>query len=562
MSDAQLSRGQLERLLEVGRSLVAELDPEVLLGRVAEAARDLTGARYAALGVLDAEKRGLERFIFRGIDEEARRRIGPLPRGRGVLGELITDPRPLRLDDVSAHPRSYGFPAGHPPMRTFLGVPVLVRGEAWGNLYLTEKAGGQPFTEVDERLVVVLAEWAAIAVENARLHHGLERRQDELERAVRGLETSTVLARAGAAGMGLDDLAALIAKRGRDLAGARRVVLLLPDEDGLAVTAAVGEGVAGLSGARMSSDDPIIAEALHSPGLRGFAAGEHADLDPGGIAAGATAALVAPLDFHDGGRGLLVALDPVSGPRFTADDERLFESLASSALTTLATAMAAEAEKLSLAMKASEQERRRWARELHDETLQELGALQVIIEAVGSTNDPARAGKLLQRASEHVGRGIANLQGLITELRPAALDELGVAPAVSDLVDRVGDLSGIAIEAEIALDAQRRELRGRLSPELESAIYRLVQEGLNNIVKHAGAESVELQIVEADEIVEVILRDDGRGFDPRRADGGFGLVGMRERVSLAGGSLTIESETGRGTELRARLPVSLGETPD
>lgn len=560
MSDAQLSRGQLERLLEVGRGLVAELDHEAVLERVVGAARDLTGARYAALGVLDAEKRSLERFVYRGIDEEARRRIGPLPQGRGVLGELIKRPEPLRLDDVGAHEHSYGFPPGHPPMRTFLGVPVMVRGEAWGNLYLTEKGGGQPFTEVDERLVVVLAEWAAIAVENARLHSGLERRQAGLERAVRGLETSAVLARAAAAGTDPDGLAELIAKRGRDLAGARRVALLLPGDDGLTVAAAAGEGAAELTGARMSAADSILAEALRSPGLSSFAAGEDADLGPGGIAAGATAALVASLEFHDRGRGLLVALDPLSGSRFSRDDERLFESLAASALNTLATAMAAEVEKLRLALNASEQERRRWARELHDETLQELGALQVIIEAVDQAGDPARAGQLLERAADHVERGIANLQGLITELRPAALDELGVGPALTTLVERVGELSGLRIEAEIALDRERRQARGRLSPELESAIYRLVQEGLNNVVKHADASSVSLRVVERTDFVEVAVADDGTGFDPGDTDGGFGLVGMRERVSLAGGSLTIDSEIGRGTELRARLPVSF--TPD
>src|SRR5215203_1493302 len=150
---------RLRRLLEVGRSLIAELDPEAVLDRLLDVAQELTDARYAAIGVLDDRREQLERFLTRGIDEETHRAIGDLPRGRGILGVLISDPRPLRLTDVGRHPASYGFPIDHPPMRSFLGVPILVRGEAWGNLYLTEKEGG-PFDEADEEAIVVLARWA------------------------------------------------------------------------------------------------------------------------------------------------------------------------------------------------------------------------------------------------------------------------------------------------------------------------------------------------------------------------------------------------------------------
>src|SRR3712207_4037726 len=168
-----LDEPQLRRLLRAGRALVARLDLDALLDELLAVAREITGARYAALGVLDEPRRELERFIVSGVDAETHRAIGDLPRGRGILGVLIDDPRPLRLAHVGDDPRSYGFPPGHPRMDTFLGVPVVIRGEAWGNLYLTEKQGGGAFTDADEEAIVVLAEWAAIAVENARLYQGV-----------------------------------------------------------------------------------------------------------------------------------------------------------------------------------------------------------------------------------------------------------------------------------------------------------------------------------------------------------------------------------------------------
>jgi GAF domain-containing protein len=140
------------------------LDPDAVLHAILEAAAELTGARYAALGVLDESRTYLGRFLTLGTDLETERSIGNLPRGRGLLGALIEDPRPVRLPDVAQHPLSYGFPAGHPPMRSFLGVPIIIRGETWGNLYLTEKQGGEPFTDEDEEAVVVLAQWAGTAI--------------------------------------------------------------------------------------------------------------------------------------------------------------------------------------------------------------------------------------------------------------------------------------------------------------------------------------------------------------------------------------------------------------
>jgi GAF domain-containing protein len=185
-----LDEHRLRRLVEVGRSLVTVLDPEAVFERLLEVARELTDARYAAIGVLDERRERLERFLTAGIDAETHRAIGDLPRGRGVLGVLIRDPRPLRLTDVGCHAQSYGFPLAHPPMKSFLGVPIMIEGQAWGNLYLTEKADGE-FSEEDEEAVIVLSDWAAIAIANARLYRTVRERRDELERTIRGLETTT-----------------------------------------------------------------------------------------------------------------------------------------------------------------------------------------------------------------------------------------------------------------------------------------------------------------------------------------------------------------------------------
>src|SRR5690242_14257231 len=223
-----MDESRLRRLLDVGRSLISELDPEAVFQRLLDVAREVTGARYAALGVLDDDRELLERFLTVGIDEETHRQIGDLPRGRGVLGVLISEPQPLRLADVSTHPRSYGFPLAHPPMTSFLGVPIVIEGEAWGNLYLTEKAGGE-FSAEDEEAAVVLAGYAGIAIANARLYRAVRERRDELERTIRGLETTTEISRALGGVTDLDRVLELVAKRSRALLEARAAEIALLD---------------------------------------------------------------------------------------------------------------------------------------------------------------------------------------------------------------------------------------------------------------------------------------------------------------------------------------------
>jgi signal transduction histidine kinase len=544
-----LDAERLTRLLEVGRGLVAELQVDAVLDRLLETAAELTGAQYAAMGVLDADRVELARFITRGVDEETHRAIGDLPRGRGILGVLIREPKPLRLDDVNADPRSYGFPIHHPPMRTFLGVPVMIRGEAWGNLYLTEKAGGEPFDEADEAAATVLADWAGIAIENARLYTSLEIRSAELERAVRGFEATSTIATALGTETSLDRVLELVVKRARALVEARSVVVLLREDDDLVPAAAAGQVATG-GGRRVPVVGSTTGEVLESGRPRRIDDVDEQLRIPAdrlGVTDAAVALLV-PLVYRGRALGVLAAFDRLSGDEsFTGDDEMVLRSFAASAATAVATARTVEADRLRHSLQAAEAERRRWARELHDETLQALGGLKVLLNGAARSGDVEVLRGALTDASEHVAREIENLRAIITELRPAALDELGLAPALATLAKRVASTSGLEVHTAI-------DIEGRLEGEQETVAYRVVQEALSNVVKHADATSVDVAVGTTNGELRITIADDGRGFDPDAPAGGFGLVGMRERIDIAGGTLAIE-RTDPGTRVQVALPV-------
>jgi GAF domain-containing protein len=336
--DPPTSESRTARLLEVGRGLVSEHDPEVVLGMVVEAARELTEARYAALGVLDRHRRMLERFITCGIDDATRSDIGELPRGRGILGVLISHPETLRLSDLGRHARSYGFPPGHPPMTSFLGVPVIVGGQVFGNLYLTDKAGGD-FDATDEETVVVLAEWASVAIANARLYDRMRRQRDELAQANARLEATTSIARVLAGETELERILELIVKRGRALVESRSILVALVEGDDLVVAAVAGEHRDQLGGRRLPMQGSIGGYALATgrpQRLADLAATANAWL---AAAIEARAELMVPMVFRGRPLGVLAAFDRLrDGPQFSADDERLMEAFASAAATAVATA--------------------------------------------------------------------------------------------------------------------------------------------------------------------------------------------------------------------------------
>ncbi len=481
------------------------------------------------------------------------RRIGDSPHGHGVLGELIRRPEPLRLDEVSAHPRSYGYPPNHPPMSTFLGVPIVVRGDAWGNLYLTEKDAGS-FTEADEQALLVLADWAAIAIRNADLYRGQRERRDELERTVAALEATMSIARALGAETDLDRVLELVTKRGRALVEARVMVIALLDDEQLVVRAVAGAVTGDLLGRSLRVDGGLVNATASGVDGDERLAGEATRLRRAlAREVGATSGLLVPLRYRDETVGVLAAFDRADGEGgFSTDEERLLEAFAASAATAVVTAQRVAASTLRRRVEAAEHERARWARELHDESLQDLAGLKILL---ASGRRGAADDRLATTVDEAIGRlsqSIEGLRGLIADLRPAALDQLGVAAALDGLAERTRSTAGLDVRLAVDLDEDR------LDDDVASTVYRLVQESLTNVAKHARATAVDVSVTTAADAVAVEVRDDGAGFNPGASGGGFGLVGMRERVELASGSLRVVSAPGRGTVVRAHIPLEPG----
>jgi signal transduction histidine kinase len=541
-----LTEGRLRALFAAGLAVTSELSLDALLHRLVEAAAELTGARYAALGVIDASGSELERFLTHGIDTDTRAEIGALPRGRGILGVLIREAKPLRLHDLAHDPRSIGFPPGHPPMQTFLGVPVLLRGVAYGNLYLTEKQGGD-FTEEDEDLVTLLAGQAAVAIENARLYEAStrwSRQLQSLEEVGNALATET----------DLDRLLDLVVRNLRELLGARIVALALPSGgDELKFAAVAGEGAEELLGGTISRsasksgrvfarrrseriDSVIDDPEVHQETTRRL---------------GARTGMWVPLVARDEVIGVIEIHDK-EGPdaRFTDDDLRLAETFAARAAVAVELSQRVARDALRRVVHAQELERSRLARELHDETGQALTSILLGLKPLEEAlaDHPSRAA--LTELREHVVTALQDVRRLAVELRPAVLDDFGLVPALERLTEGFAEQTSVRVDFHSALGETR------LPSEVETALYRAVQESLTNIVKHANARSVSVSLARRESAVAAVIEDDGAGFDPRAVrDDGIGILGMRERLALLDGRLEIESRPGHGTTLVAEVPL-------
>jgi len=534
---------RLRALVEAGIAVTSELSLEAVLQRIVEAASELTGAPYAALGVIDRSGQQLERFVTHGIPKERHGEIGDLPRGRGILGVLINDARTLRLDDLAQDPRSVGFPPGHPPMHSFLGVPILLRGVAYGNLYLTEKPGG--FTDEDEELVTLLAGQAAVAVENARLY-------ESATRWSRQLESLNEIGEELLGELELEPLLDLIASSLRDLLGARVVLIALPEgNDDFRIRAVSGDdALRGLMFGRATSkggrvfdrarservdeliDDPEVDQEL----TRGF---------------GAHTGLFVPLVVRSRTIGIVAVHDKLGGTRrFNDDDLRLAEQFAARAAMAVDLSERVQRDSLRRVLSGQELERRRLARELHDETGQALTSILLGLKSVEEAKDPASIEQAARHLRELIVATLQDVRRLAVELRPKALDDFGLVPALERLAETVSEHAGIPVQVAAQLGDER------LPGEIETTLYRLVQEALTNVVKHAHAQNVSIFLVRRQDRVTAVVEDDGQGFDPERTrEDALGLVGMRERIGIVGGRLNVESRPDAGTTIAVEVPL-------
>jgi signal transduction histidine kinase len=536
---------RLRGLVDAGIALSSELSLDDLLKKLAETAAGLTGARYAALGVIDESGTGLERFVHTGIDAETVDAIGELPRGHGILGALITDTRSLRLTAITDDPRSAGFPPNHPPMRGFLGVPIALRGRAYGNLYLTEKAKG-PFTDEDQELVETLASQAAVAIENARLYEDATNWSAQLEALN---EIGTALA----GEIELPRLLKLISRRLRGLIGARVVTIALPTSYGtLRVEAADGtdaEDILGLQLKRAGSKSGLVLESRRAERVDSLADDPEVDQEATQVI-GARTGLYVPLVARGRSIGVIGAHDKEGeDPRFSDDDLRVAETFATRAAVAVDLSARVAGDALRRIVEAQELERRRLARELHDQTGQELTSVLLGLKAVEEAKSGAERAEALAAVREQVVETLHDVRRLAVELRPKALDDFGLVPALERLRDTFAEQTGMRVDLE-------SRIRERLPTDVETALYRIVQEALTNIVKHARATAVSIVLAPKDRAVTALIEDDGRGFTPDGSGEGLGLLGMGERLALLGGRLKIESSHGAGTTIVAEVPLS------
>jgi two-component system, NarL family, sensor histidine kinase DevS len=545
--DQSTALDRLRVLVDAGIALSSELSLDALLQRIVETSAQLTGARYAALGVIDPDGQSLERFLTTGVDEETHAAIGELPRGRGILGVLIRDTRPLRLHDIAQDPRSVGFPRNHPPMKAFLGVPILLRGIAYGNLYLAEKSDGGDFTGEDEELTQLLATQAAVAIENARLY-------ESSTRWLRQFETLYEIGNALASELELDPLLMLVARRLRELVDARLVLIAVPETPtSLRIAAADGEIAGELVGTSLElagSKAGRILERRRSERVDSILGDPEVDQQVA-RRLGVHSGLYVPLLLQSRAIGVIMAHDRIGpNPRFTDADVRLTEALAARAAIAVDLSRRVSRDAMRQVVQAQELERNRLARELHDETGQALTSILLGLKGLEQAVEGDDGRNAVASLRELVVSTLQDVRRLAVELRPSALDDFGLVPALERLAEVHREQSGVTVDVEAHVGAER------LPQEVETTLYRIVQEALTNVAKHADASRISIVVTRKANAVTVVVEDDGTGFDPSNTQADrLGLAGMRERIGLLGGRLAVESAPSSGTTIAAEVPL-------
>jgi signal transduction histidine kinase len=533
VGEVMTSRERLRALLDAVVGIGSDLDLRSTLQRIVEAACALGGARYGALGVIGADRTELIDFITHGIDPATHAKIGDLPHGRGVLGVLITDPRPVRLPDIRKHPNSYGFPPHHPPMHSFLGVPVRTRDQIFGNLYLAEKRGAAEFSDDDEEIVVALAAAAGVAIDNARLYAVAQRRERWLAASaeITGVLLGTVRR---------TEALQLIARRAREVSGAGLVMVLLYDQDNSRYTIEVADGAgAGLVG-KLVPADAAAAE---------FGQEKYRAVDnlrtviewPGPVPDGP--AMIAPLSTGDTLQGVLIVTQPADRP---ADDEDavLLSTFAGQAALALERARAQEEREQLVVL----EDRERIARDLHDVVIQRLFATGMQLQGAVIHAAKPEAVKRINAAVDDLDATIRDIRRSIFELRAPAGPSLRTA--LRDAVDAATETLGFrpVLDTSGPVDSA---IPDDIVPELLA----VVREALSNVARHAQASGVRVSVRAAGQEVVLQVEDDGMGADPALARGG--IVNMGERARDLGGAFEIGTRPdGTGTVVTWRVPIA------
>jgi signal transduction histidine kinase len=515
----------------------------VVLQRIIELAVKLTDARYGALGVVGSDGRLLD-FITTGITTEQRQAIGPLPVGEGILGVLIRDAKPLRLQRISNDPRHVGFPPHHPPMGSFLGAPVIARGKVFGNIYLTEKQGAAEFDADDEAAVLVLATHAGVAIENARLYEETRRRGQWLE-AVREISAAIL------AGMEGDRVLQIIVRRARELVDAATATIVTPapsgGSDSLTIRVADGAHATQLIGLPVPTQGSVSGDVIRTgrPEVLADASRDGRAYQPMTALGNMGPMVLVPLVLRGRPFGTLTVANPVGGAGFDEEAVRLVQTFADQASVALEYGRAQdELNRLSVL-----DERERIGRELHDGVIQSLFSVGMGLQATASRSRDPEVESRIESAVGEIDRAIRDLRNYIFGLRPGILADRQLERALGDLAREFEEKSGVTTVIDID---------GTVAAELAPRAADLVQltrEALSNVGKHAQATTCRVSLHRDGDQAVLEIDDDGRGFDAAAPHPGLGLRNLNDRALAMGGRVTVESKAGEGTTVQFAIPI-------
>lgn len=535
MATGDALRDLLEAVVAVG----SHLELSEVLRRIVQVAVRLTDAQYGAVGVLDQDDPNrLAAFVHTGFDDDMVRRIGHLPEGHGILGVLIREPRPLRLTDLSEHPGSYGFPQDHPPMKSFLGVPVSIRGRVFGNLYLTEKRTGAGFTDIDEQVIVALASAAGIAVDNARLYEATYQRE-------RWLQASSEVTTRLLAGDPVDAVLALIARNARELVNGDLAYIGVRNDDG-SLTVETADGLA--SDILLGRHVPVKSMAAWALTQNSSIALPDARTDNRVwqeiiAAARIGPAMFAPLRSDGTGIGTLVVANQTGRPTFSSQDISMVESFAAQAgLALTLNEVAADRERLAVL-----EDRERIARDLHDLVIQRLFAAGMTLQGQVPRAPGADQRQALLDVVESLDQTIVEVRTTIFALQSAGSESASLRARIVAIVDEAAGNLGFAPSLHLTglIDTD-------VSEEIAENLIAVVREALSNVARHSRARAVEVSVV-VDDHVTVRVRDNGVGIgDSGRRSG---LHNLGERAEALGGSFVLAVAEGGGTELVWRVAI-------